>query len=67
MLGVVSLELGEIIRTGNEKVAVVRLWLFLKNHNDTHGVTTEISSETSLELPRDPGMTHLKGWKKASP
>lgn len=67
MLGVVSLELGEIIGTGNENVAVVRPWLFLKIHNDTNGVTTESSLETSLELPRDTRMTHLKGWKRASP
>lgn len=56
-LGAVSLEPGEIIRAGDEKVAVIRLWLFLKTHKDTHEVNTESSSVTSLELPRDTGKT----------
>lgn len=62
-----SLELGEIIGTGNENVAVVRPWLFLKIHNDTNGVTTESSLETSLDQSDGSRMTHLKGWKRASP
>lgn len=53
--GVVSLELGEMIRTGDEKVAVIGPWLVLKTHKDAYKVAREISSETSLELPRDTG------------
>lgn len=66
MLGAVSLELREDIRTGSKKnVLVIRPWLFLKR--DINEVITESSSETSLELLGEMGKIHLKRWKRSSP
>lgn len=41
MLGSVSLELREDIRTGDKNVLVIRPWLFSKSHKDTNEVTTD--------------------------